>query len=781
MRTARESNLELETLCDQWRGPAGQGGKGQQHKATDRADPAAPIQLVAKEYRGNLEKELQDTSQRLTARLKAAQQEVKTLGGVLKEDGKRVLSRRETDTAFVTGTVEEGERAEDMSGTGRPWTTAPIHLPTSAGTGRDDWGRGTSTASVSSLEDSTSSQFLRRTSLRASSSDPFGFATHSCHGSSRVSKAVAEETGPGRRRGLVPLDTRVPKAISTASQQVLANFIPRPRAAYHSHALSDTRQAFSPFSSQPPTPTRPGAVGSADRGRDKTVADTGNASERLSSSLPTRNHWYQPVQSEIPLRWRREGREEGEEEEEEEEQEGLKGGTAVAMARSTGSAAPLPPSVLQIEESSSEALLSLRVHQQDLELARLRRDRASSYREAKQLKRLYEEQRAMSSRLRQSAMEGRQREAVLGANQARLERQVVSLERELERVAGELAEGVLEREGWQEEMKGLRGQLKETQTRAEEGEAQLYRALEEQKGLLEEAREGERAAQLQRMRVFEGQLEAALDKFAGAREGKWVMYCVERQGRGGGRGRSMLEGPRFLPGSPSCPLVLFSLPLGVTRSSLPLIDFVSSSHRARSPSAARGRGETEPGGTKPSTEPAGGPGGGPREGRCPCRPGTCSPGPGRQVQLGGGAAGGGTQGPPGRGPGGGGLARGGFGAEGGGGGVVWRRRREGGPGARVRFPADHGGGAAGHHFCAGGRARNAEARKTANPSAGGGVEGQGEVVGEGAGSLGEGGEGLEASVAACAGPVRGCRGKAAQRWNRGGTVQVYIPKTVCAP
>jgi hypothetical protein len=54
-------------------------------------------------------------------------------------------------------------------------------------------------------------------------------------------------------------------------------------------------------------------------------------------------------------------------------------------------------------------------------------------------------------------------------------------------------------------------------------------------------------------------------------------------------------------------------------------------------------------------------------------------------------------------------------------------------------------------------------------------------VGEGAGSLGEGGEGLEASVAAGAGPVRGCRGKAAQRWNRGDTVQVYISKTVCAP
>ncbi|TFJ84854.1 hypothetical protein NSK_003886 [Nannochloropsis salina CCMP1776] len=532
MRTARESNLELETLCDQWRGPAGQGGKGQQHKATDRADPAAPSQLVDNEYRGNLEKELQDTSQRLTARLKAAQQEVKTLGGVLKEDGKRVLSHRETDTAFVTGTVEEGERAEDMSGTGRPWTTAPIHLPTSAGTGQDDWGRRTSTASVSSLEDSTSSHFLRRTSLRASSSDPFGFATHPCHVSSRVSEALAEETGPGRRRGLAPLDTRVPKATSTASQQILANFIPPPRAAYHSHALSDTRQAFSPFSSQPPTPTRPGAVGSADRGRDKTVADTGNISERLSYSLPTRNHWYQPAQSESPLRWRREGREEGEEEEEEEEQEGLKGGTAVAMARSMGSAAPLPPSVLQIEEPSSEALLSFRVHQQDLELARLRRDRASSYREAKQLKRLYEEQRAVSSGLRQSAMEGRQREAVCGANQARLERQVVSLERELERVAGELAEGVLEREGWQEEIEGLRGQLKETQTRAEEGEAQLYRALEEQKGLLEEAREGERAAQLQRMRVFEGQLEAALDKFAGAREEvQRLRERAERQSR----------------------------------------------------------------------------------------------------------------------------------------------------------------------------------------------------------------------------------------------------------
>jgi len=121
--------------------------------------------------------------------------------------------------------------------------------------------------------------------------------------------------------------------------------------------------------------------------------------------------------------------------------------------------------------------------------------------------------------LRKGEVEGKQREAVLGANNARLERESKEMRGDLDRVMTEQAEVLIQGEAWREENEQLCAQVQEVRGRAEEAEGKVLRMLEEQKGLVREERRKERGGWLQKMRGFEGQLEVALEKFAGARQG----------------------------------------------------------------------------------------------------------------------------------------------------------------------------------------------------------------------------------------------------------------------
>lgn len=81
----------------------------------------------------------------------------------------------------------------------------------------------------------------------------------------------------------------------------------------------------------------------------------------------------------------------------------------------------------------------------------------------------------------------------------------------------EQAEVLIQVEAFREENGALREQLRETENRAGEAEANLSRVLEDQRALLRRERRREREAQLEKMRRFESQLEVVVGKMQAAK------------------------------------------------------------------------------------------------------------------------------------------------------------------------------------------------------------------------------------------------------------------------
>jgi len=152
-------------------------------------------------------------------------------------------------------------------------------------------------------------------------------------------------------------------------------------------------------------------------------------------------------------------------------------------------------------------------------------------RQLEQQQRVQQERRQEVVRLRKGEVEGKQREAVLEANNARLERELKEIRGDMERIMTEQAEVLIQSEAWREENELLCAQVAEMRARAESAEGKVLEILEEQRGIIKEERRKERDVWLQKMIGFEGQLDTALQKFAAAKQG----MCGREGRREGGK------------------------------------------------------------------------------------------------------------------------------------------------------------------------------------------------------------------------------------------------------
>ena len=415
------------------------------------------------------EEQLEHASMRLASRLEAAKHELQGLQGALNkknhgpgEEG----GRRRAAHAKATGNEEEEEGAETLTDVHH----APGHQTPLA----------ESTASFSS---STGSWKQQSKSFRASSSDPFGFASQTKYRRSSTGRTATEEDeGGGGGHSLLSRLTEELSATTLAASRASPPPPPHPRAA-----------SPSPFY----------YLSSSSLGRDRKAAGGGDhaASAFAASSASSR---------------RGGGRS---------DEEGQQDITRL-LGRST------------VSSDSSAAVLTQRVRQQQLELSRLQDENESLRRQCETHVRFNAQRKEEMTRLRREEVEGKQREAVLAAQNTRLEHQVVEMRNDVDRVLTEQAEVLIHIEATKEENEALAHALRDTRARAEEAEAKLLQTLEERRDIIKEEKRKERAAQLQRLRAFEAQLEMALGKFQAAREE------VERLQAAGEEQRLELDGAR---------------------------------------------------------------------------------------------------------------------------------------------------------------------------------------------------------------------------------------------